>query len=745
MAGEINNLYQFGEFRFDGGKQKLYRQDELILLSPKAAELLHLLLERQGEFVSKEEIFARVWADTFVEDGVLTQNIYTLRKILGSDSDKQPLIENRTRRGYRITVPVRLVEKDTNQIAKAKTNGSQEPLEDIIAEVHPSTLAANQPANLAATQPRNGKRLSLVLLGSAILLMTTGFFGYRFFRPQILSFFRKPIEIVKFQSLTNTGDIWHLTLSPDGNFAAFVRGKAIYLKDITTSQEIKLEIPNASSFGALQFSPDGKFIFFRSTFVLRKEASILQISRFGGETKLLAEKTWGSFGVSRDGKQIAFVRNVAEQAKQILTIKNLASGEERELLAVNFPEMFLFNCAPSWSPDHQKLAFVVESFTSRRTSLFVVDQASGQKEEIKTSLRQFEQVAWLPDNDSLIASASDGGKFFHLWKIFYPDGEAQRITNGLNSYGKISLSADGKKILALQIAESSNLFIAPQENLYEQKQITFGNANNVGQTDLDWADENRLVYVSYTEENPVANLWSMNLPDLSRRQLTANTDFHALAPAISADGKAIYFTTSQSPLVNIWRMDANGGNLTQITDGKESWRMFPQVSQDGKFLYYIFRNPEGGGIKRLNLAENIEETLLERGAANPVSHLSLSLDGKRLMFVNWANKVGGDDDESNFQLGIVATENPCEIKFFDVKLANFAMEIAADGKAFDYLSWEKGKTRILRQSLEGGEAKEIFSLPQERRIFNFAWSKSGKQLAISHGHLYREAVLLSNF
>ncbi len=72
MSNEFNNLYEFADCRFDGKKGKLWRNNELILLSPKATELLNLLLMNSGEYVSKEEIFEKVWKDTFVEDGVLT-------------------------------------------------------------------------------------------------------------------------------------------------------------------------------------------------------------------------------------------------------------------------------------------------------------------------------------------------------------------------------------------------------------------------------------------------------------------------------------------------------------------------------------------------------------------------------------------------------------------------------------------------------------------------------------------------
>jgi DNA-binding winged helix-turn-helix (wHTH) protein len=115
MSNETNNLYTFADFKFDGKKHKLWKNNDIILLSPKAAELLALLLEKKGEFVDKQEIFETVWKNTFVEDGVLTQNIYTLRKALGNNADNLPIIENKTRLGYRVTVPVLVIDTATER------------------------------------------------------------------------------------------------------------------------------------------------------------------------------------------------------------------------------------------------------------------------------------------------------------------------------------------------------------------------------------------------------------------------------------------------------------------------------------------------------------------------------------------------------------------------------------------------------------------------------------------------------
>lgn len=93
------HLIEFGEFQLDSTKNVLRRNGEMVSLPLKAVELLIVLVENHGEVVSKEELMNRVWADSFVEDSVLTQNIYLLRKTLGTNGSKD-LIKTVPRRGY---------------------------------------------------------------------------------------------------------------------------------------------------------------------------------------------------------------------------------------------------------------------------------------------------------------------------------------------------------------------------------------------------------------------------------------------------------------------------------------------------------------------------------------------------------------------------------------------------------------------------------------------------------------------
>ena len=99
-------VYSFGPYRLDVARQELRRGDEVISLTPKAFDTLRMLVEAGGAVVAKEEILATVWQDRFVEESVLSQNVYTLRKVLDEGNGGRPYILTVPRRGYRLGVPI---------------------------------------------------------------------------------------------------------------------------------------------------------------------------------------------------------------------------------------------------------------------------------------------------------------------------------------------------------------------------------------------------------------------------------------------------------------------------------------------------------------------------------------------------------------------------------------------------------------------------------------------------------------
>jgi DNA-binding winged helix-turn-helix (wHTH) protein len=107
--------YSFGPFLLDPVEKVLLRDDEPVLLPPKALETLWALVERHGHILEKAELLNRVWPDTFVEEATLAQNIFTLRKALGDSAEGHQYIETVPKRGYRFVAPTRELADDAQQ------------------------------------------------------------------------------------------------------------------------------------------------------------------------------------------------------------------------------------------------------------------------------------------------------------------------------------------------------------------------------------------------------------------------------------------------------------------------------------------------------------------------------------------------------------------------------------------------------------------------------------------------------
>jgi TolB-like protein len=101
-----NLSYEFGPYRFDSGMRILTQAGETISLTPKATEILMLLVQNAGQLVEKDELLKEVWPNTFVEEANLSQNIFRLRRALGDERALPRYIETVPRRGYRFIAPV---------------------------------------------------------------------------------------------------------------------------------------------------------------------------------------------------------------------------------------------------------------------------------------------------------------------------------------------------------------------------------------------------------------------------------------------------------------------------------------------------------------------------------------------------------------------------------------------------------------------------------------------------------------
>jgi TolB-like protein/tetratricopeptide (TPR) repeat protein len=96
----------FGDYRFQLDTGQLWFRGEELRLTPKAADVLKVLVSHAGSPVSKGDLFASVWPDVAVTDDALTTCIQELRRVLSDDAKKPQFIETRHRRGYQFIAAV---------------------------------------------------------------------------------------------------------------------------------------------------------------------------------------------------------------------------------------------------------------------------------------------------------------------------------------------------------------------------------------------------------------------------------------------------------------------------------------------------------------------------------------------------------------------------------------------------------------------------------------------------------------
>src|SRR5579871_6516334 len=104
---------RFGDFELDPKSGELAGAGKTVVLQWQALQLLLMLIDGGGEMVTRDEIRKRIWGDDVVVDfhHGINQLVRKLRRVLGDSADSPNYIETLARRGYRLKVPVAVLEK----------------------------------------------------------------------------------------------------------------------------------------------------------------------------------------------------------------------------------------------------------------------------------------------------------------------------------------------------------------------------------------------------------------------------------------------------------------------------------------------------------------------------------------------------------------------------------------------------------------------------------------------------------
>ncbi len=453
---------------------------------------------------------------------------------------------------------------------------------------------------------------------------------------------------------------------------------------------------------------------------------------------------WGDFSVAPDGKRFAFFRRSPDALTHQLILSDSDGGGERQLSAKTLPSSYRTG-APAWSPDDKTIVVSGDLSKEPRPILLKIDAETGQETELPHPRRQaIIRFLWMPDGENIVATAraSDEG-VSQIWLLGATDGKVRRLTNDLEDYYWLSLSADGKKLVTRQQIIVSHLWLLPDGDLKNARQMTFGERNHDGIRGLAWMKDGKIIFSAVTDT--IADLYAINADGTNRVRLTANDGQGDTYPTATADGLNIVFTSHRGgDGRRIWRMNADGRDQKQITFGEKAKESAysAAVSPDGKEVYFIKTGASPSAIWKVSIEGGEPQPVSNPNDATVEDFLAISPDGKWLAYRHAANEKAKETEESMRTVGVLPTNGDAAPKLFKLLLRRSVMQWKTDSSGFYYVAGTPDAAVLRMQPLDGDESQKTLDFPN--RIFNFAWSSDGKNLVVARGRQSGDALLLTN-
>jgi serine/threonine protein kinase/Tol biopolymer transport system component/tetratricopeptide (TPR) repeat protein len=586
------------------------------------------------------------------------------------------------------------------------------------------------PPAVARSTRRSRKRLlALAAVAVAAMVQLVYLARLTFLRPP-----SAPFEKVRVTKLTTNGTATRAAISDNGSMVAYTGtqdGKlGLWVKPLEHSTATRIAGPFEADVTGLQFTSNGAYVSYVA-YTKREpgKGTLYRVPISGGTPQLLMSEVPGPAALSRDGTRLAFLRPDPERAVDELVIANPDGTGARAVTARKYPDRFSWISGPAWSEDGTKIAIAVEGTDAQGyyVMLSAAHVATGKVNMIRQPRFQFvERIAWMKGGAGLVAiGQQEDSSFQQIWFAPYPKGQARRIGGDLNDYNGVSVSADGKSLVSVQVQTLSNIYVLSPGG--QVRQITPGSGRYF---DLAWGLGGGIVFAS--DASGSADIWAMDADGGNQRQLTSGKG-RSYAPALSPDGKSVAFHSNQSGNWNVWRMDADGRNPVRMTSDKRDSN-WPQFTPDGRYimfhhtepnaLFNIWRVPAGGGaLERLTTKLTMRPTLAADGRIG-------CWYSERSGSPTWKLAVlppGGGDPLHTFDLAPgVAPDTP--------------IRWTSGNDGLTFMGNRDGVTNLYTQPVSGGPVRQLtpFSSGQ---IYSFDWSRDGR-LAYSRGMSSSDVILM---
>ena len=711
MSTQINQIYEFGDFRLETAERLLLHEGKPISLSPKVFETLVVMVKNSGHVIEKNDLINQIWGETVVEEVNLARNIWTLRKALGEHRGTQRYIETVPKVGYRFVAEVTELGREESSVLLHRRVRARIVRDDV------EIPEANR--LFPATQYRPRRRIAFGILAVIGFLTTiTVIWLWPHTKTSATSetrfrFLTDGLQNDNAAYWNNRGEIFFSRYLSDTRYETWKMNA-----DGTNPHRANTEIHNLL---VGRWSPDGKKVVFRKD----DDNENAFLADGDGTNEIVLPSKMGNMDWSPDGSQIVYEVRTSNEHSQIFlytikTARSIALTDNQSL-----------NADPSFSPDGKQIAFV--SDRDKNANIYLMDTDGSNLRQLTNDLAFDNYPVFSPDGTQIAFQSNREEEHVEVYlKNVNDRTPPRRLTHTRNGMGIAPKcwSADGTQILMYMNQNGKDRIvlgdvepaIAPvlsdeaadlsfprlsadgKQTLYEARnsddslelrltnwetkrtQTIFKTGPNYPSSfhlAPAWSPDNNLIALTNIE-NGNSEIFTIKADGSGLKNLTNNPlpDTNA---AFSPTGDEIIFVRDNYNRAQLYRMNLNGGNQRRVTN-KNGYEITPAFSPDGNYLAFAGdREGHGLDIFLLPLNNLNDERLLAARRFHDVSPI-FSPDGSRIAFI--ANSDG------NPEIYIMNADGTGLVRLTHTKTEETSPQFSKDGKSILFAANSNGRFAI---------------------------------------------------
>jgi len=592
-----------------------------------------------------------------------------------------------------------------------------------------ASAGASSSSTLIAEARRHKGKLIAVSAVFLTLIVAAAFGVYK-----LLSRITPAVDTqnISIRPLTDHGQVvYFASISSDGRLIAYGRRegeRSLRVKQVVTGSEVTVVPPQTGFFGSgAAFTADGNYLYYSHTDPSNQNnTNLYAVPALGGASRQIVSDVASAAAFSPDGKRMVYRRTIQDKGEDQLLVAS-ADGSGENIIFRRESGINGFVSDPSWSASGGLIAVAALELGKDTLATILVLTPAGKLVKRFPLPMLLTAVAWLPDSSGLffIGGEKSTGIRPQIWFQPYPKGAPFKISNDLNRYSSLSVTADGKSFVTAQERSQAAIYVGDSPAVLNDKMdwkfTPISSERSTGQ-EISWTTAGRLL-----QQDEELHIYVTGGDGSNRTRLLENTDV-AFNPNGCGPGDVVVVSTvSESNTPNLWRLDVATGELKQLTFGKDEEAA--SCTPDGKWVVYAGPQPTDSvaHILKVSINGGVPMELAHGNLAAPV----VSPDGTLVAY----QKGEGQGATTKWKFVVQRLEGGAPLQEIEVPSNYIGQKLrwTPDGRALAFVHNTTGNTQnIYMRSLAGGAPVQLTHFNSEPGlILAYAWSRDGKKLAVT--------------